>query len=104
MNKHGLTAKQIQTIENTLQPFLHKIDSVALFGSRAQGCYRSNSDIDMVLHGTITSDEIDRIYTLFQESNLPVKVDVVAYHLIRHLPLKTHIDQNQYTLWTAQND
>ena len=54
--------------------------------------YRDNSDIDMVIYGNLKEDDINRLWTLFDASPLPIKVDVQAYSLITYEPLKNHID------------
>jgi predicted nucleotidyltransferase len=100
MTKHGLTLQQIEVIAAILRPYADKIKTVGLFGSRAQGTYRSNSDIDMVIKGEMTKADIDRLYTLFDESSLPFKVDVNAYDLIDYPPLKDHIDAVFFSLLT----
>jgi predicted nucleotidyltransferase len=92
MTNHGLNDKQLATIRQILAPFATQIERVGLFGSRATGRYRSDSDIDMVLYGTLDEKTVDRIITLFNESSLPMKVDIQAYHLITYPPLKAHID------------
>ncbi len=43
---------------------------------------------------------LDRIFTLLNDSNLPVKVDVQSYDLITYPPLKEHIDANMLLLFT----
>ena len=65
---------------------------VGLFGSRATGTARPNSDVDLVVYGDIGQPVVDRLWTLFDESGLARTVDVVAYDLIEHPPLKAHID------------
>lgn len=92
MADHGLNERQIEMIRSVLCAAADKIDSVGLFGSRATGKYRDNSDIDLVLYGPLAQDDIDRLWTLFDSSDLPIKVDVVGYDLIQHPPLKEHID------------
>jgi predicted nucleotidyltransferase len=92
MARHGLTMRQLGVIADTLRPYLDKISSVGLFGSRAVGSYRDNSDIDMVLFGTLEAKDVDRLHSLFEDSSLPMSVDVTAYHLIDYPPLKAHID------------
>ena len=94
---HGLTDSQLQTIKNILREFPAQVESVSLFGSRATGTYKSNSDIDLVLYGDIDSDSIDRLWTLFHESNLPYKVDVNAYQFARY---PEHIDSRAKVLFT----
>lgn len=81
-----------EEIRRVLMPFAGQIDSAAIFGSRATGCARVNSDIDLVLYGNLTQDQVDRLYSLFEDSNLPVSVDVVAYSPALYPPLKHHID------------
>lgn len=98
MTRHGLSPQQIRLITEILIPYAGKVDVVGLFGSRAQGTYRSNSDIDMVIKGSLNEDDVDRLYTLFDESLLPFKVDVNAYNLIDYPPLKDHIDLVFYPL------
>lgn len=68
------------------------IDRVAVFGSRATGRYRPNSDLDLVLYGSADAADCDRLWTLFQESSLPFSVDVVSYAAIDSPPLRAHID------------
>ena len=82
-----------------LLPFLPKITEVKLFGSRATGHYKSCSDIDMVLFGAdLTAKDEARIFTLFNDSMLSLKVDVVVYDLIHHSKLKKHIDAVAVTI------
>lgn len=92
MADHGLTQRQVRVIADTLRPFLGKITRVGLFGSRATGAYRENSDIDLVLYGALDAHDVDRLHTLFEESSLPMSVDVSAYHLIDYPPMKAHVD------------
>lgn len=79
-------------IADVLSPWAGRVERVALFGSRATGKARPNSDYDIVLYGALTQADVDRIWTRFTESALAVPVDVIAYDLLRHAPLKAHID------------
>lgn len=92
MPDHGLTAHQLQIIREVLAPYAGVIQQVGLFGSRAAGTARPNSDIDLVLYGPVSEAIVDRIWTLFAESGLAVTVDVIAYDLIDTPALKSHID------------
>jgi predicted nucleotidyltransferase len=94
MSQHGLSGEQVQIIQGILRLYREKIDKVGLFGSRATGTFRDNSDIDLVLYGaSLCEADIDRLHTLFEETLLPFNVDVTAYHLIDYPPLKKHIDE-----------
>lgn len=97
---HGLNAGELLILRDVLTPFASSIDRVCLFGSRANGAARENSDIDLVIHGDLDKSRIDRIWTLLDDSNLSVPVDVVGYDLIAHEPLREHIDKFEVTLFT----
>ena len=101
-NNHGLNENQLKIICRTLIPFVDYIDRISLFGSRATGLYKTNSDIDMVIYGSVDERMTNRISTLFNDSYLPLKVDVHSYNLISYQPLKEHIDNNALTLFTAE--
>jgi len=99
---HGLSTKQLNILHKALLPFAEQIELVGLFGSRATGVYRSNSDIDLVIYGSINEKTVDRIFTLLNDCNLPVKVDVQAYNLIANASLKSHIDSKMLLLFTQE--
>ncbi|MFN9789627.1 MAG: nucleotidyltransferase family protein [Holosporales bacterium] len=92
MPDHGLSLRQLETIRAILAPHRGTITKAGLFGSRALGTYRPNSDIDLVLYGPIPEAIITDLKSAFEESILPMRVDVVAYDLITYPPLKAHID------------
>ena len=102
MMNHGLTEKQLELIRDILKDFAPAIDSVYLFGSRADGTYKSHSDIDMVVHGSLDEATVDRLWTCFYESSLPYKVDINAYHLINYSPLKEYIDRSARLLFSKR--
>ncbi|MCX5920763.1 MAG: nucleotidyltransferase domain-containing protein [Candidatus Melainabacteria bacterium] len=89
---HGITLEQLKIIHTILKPFSNEITHVGLFGSRATGAYKPYSDIDLVLYGNVADTTLSRLWTLFDESILPVKVDLQAYNLIEYAALKAHID------------
>ena len=90
---HGLTDNQVRLIGLILEPYKDVITEVGLFGSRATGNYRPNSDIDVVLYGDIPPETVEEIHTKFEESTeLPYKVDVVGYNTITNPALKQSID------------
>ena len=97
---HGLIPSQVQKIKSIVSQSAPEAERVALFGSRANGTYKNYSDIDLVIYGDMDRATINRLSTLFLESNLPYKVDVVAYKLVSYPPLKQHIDDHNKTLFT----
>ena len=88
----GLTADHRDLLRDILATSGDRIDRVAVFGSRATGRYRPNSDLDLVLYGSADAADCDRLWTLFQESSLPFSVDVVSDAAIDSSPLRAHID------------
>lgn len=87
-----LDTASLDILKSILSEFSQKIDRVTLFGSHATGLARANSDIDLVVHGSLSQADVDRLWTLFDDSALSVPVDVIAYNLSIYPPLKRHID------------
>ena len=102
MTDHGLSEKQMNLIRDIIVEFAPAVESVSIFGSRATDSHRTYSDIDMVLYGDIEDRTVDRLWTCFNESSLPYKVDLVAYDLVEYPPLKAHIDQFAKVLLTEE--
>ncbi|MFM9977957.1 MAG: nucleotidyltransferase family protein [Sphingomonadaceae bacterium] len=100
MTGFALGPQRLAVIRQILVPFADQIDRVALFGSHAAGMARDNSDIDLVIYGAISEEAIDRLWTLFDDSDLSVKVDVVAYGDHLYPPLKAHIDGSSRQIFT----
>jgi predicted nucleotidyltransferase len=71
-----------------------RIKAVTIFGSRAKGNYRNNSDIDLCVEANALTlvdlfklnDEIDELY-------LPWKVDLILMHSIDNKELVQHIQR-----------
>lgn len=101
MSVSGVLAEDLERIRSILAPYREKINEVVLFGSRATGAARLNSDIDLAIYGRLTDGDIGRLWTLFEESSISVSVDIVAYNQDLYLPLRQHIDQTKKVLFTA---
>ncbi len=80
-------------VRGVLAPFAERIERVGVFGSRALGNARPQSDIDLVLWGDLDDATLARLWTLFDESGLAVSVDVVAYGPELPPPFRRHIDR-----------
>lgn len=103
MIDHGLSERHLNLIRDLIREFAPDVESVSLFGSRATNSHKNYSDIDMVLYGDIKEDTVDRLWTCFNESNLPYKVDLIAYQLVNYPPpLKAHIDRFARILFSAE--
>ena len=102
MSRHGLSQNELLLISKILMPFSEKIEKVGIFGSRATKQYTDYSDIDLVLYGDLTPQETARLNTLFDESNLGLKVDLINYKDIKHPSLLQHIDSCAKVLFTQK--
>jgi uncharacterized protein len=92
IKKNMLTKLDRDTLKSILSQYQDKIHKVTLFGSRATGLAKRNSDIDLVIHGSLSEADTDRLWTLFDDSSLSVPIDLIAYNQNIYPPLKQHID------------
>ena len=60
-NLHQLSQQQLAVLRAVLAPFADRIELVGIFGSRATGMARPNSDIDLVLYGDVEAAVVDRL-------------------------------------------
>ena len=88
----GLEDTKIAKIINVLAQF-EQVKKAAVFGSRATGTYKDNSDIDIVLYDDVDYKTLVRIKQQLEELPLPYFFDVKSYDAITHQPLKEHIDK-----------
>ena len=99
----GLTAKQWEEFQSVLGRFA-QIDNCLLYGSRATGHHHRASDIDLALIGDdLTWSVINQIKTAFEESLLPVFVDVLHYQsLSDDNPIKKQIDLHGVSIYARE--
>ncbi|MCK9451523.1 MAG: nucleotidyltransferase domain-containing protein [Bacteroidales bacterium] len=90
---YGLKDTAIEKIQSVFSKY-DAIDKALLYGSRAKGNFRNNSDIDLSLVG-----ELLDLSTLFSIENdldellLPYKIDLSLFHKIENQDLIAHIDR-----------
>ena len=71
-----------EIIENILAVFRQnpKIAEVILYGSRAKGCYKNGSDIDLCIKGDyLTLQDLNKISLALDDLFLPYSFDNHAY-------------------------
>lgn len=76
-----------------LAPFADRIERVGVFGSRALGGAKPQSDIDLVIWGSLDDASMARLWTEFDESSLAVPVDIVVHGTVLPPALRRHIDR-----------
>lgn len=104
MRTYGLEKKHLDFIKKAFNKVFAKdeLPDVYLFGSRATGKHRKNSDIDLAIKAKNNPNfKIDKLKNLFEESDLPYKVDLVNWHEIidDYLP---SIKKEKRLLWSAK--
>lgn len=100
--KFGLKNQTIHAISEVFR--MHPQIGVAiLYGSRAKGNYRPNSDIDLTLKGeNLDLTELLKIENELDDLLLPYKIDLSVYHNIENKDLLDHIDRVGVVFYTRQ--
>lgn len=74
----GLESDDYKFIQETLKPLTESGAKIYCFGSRARGDHKKFSDLDLMVEGSGSYDnELGLIKESFEESRLPIKVDIV---------------------------
>ena len=69
-----------------------RVEKVVLFGSRAKGTQRPNSDIDLALFGAeLTLDDHAQLASQLAQLPLAQELDLVLVHTIENSDLLDHI-------------
>jgi predicted nucleotidyltransferase len=92
MNGPALSPEEIDRIRSVFQRHA-EVKAVKLFGSRAKGTHRAQSDVDLALWGEIDELGAQAIAAELDELPLPYRYDVVAFASIRLQALRDHIER-----------
>jgi uncharacterized protein len=90
MKDIGLPSHEIDLILDVFRRF-PAISEVVVYGSRAKGTHRPESDIDLALMGIDDEVQAETVADELEELPLPYQFDVKAYNSIKHVPLQEHI-------------
>ena len=83
----GLDKETLKEIHRILYSF-PKVKEAVLFGSRAKGCPKKGSDIDIAIIGEkINLDDISTILAIFEASLIPFMIDLVDFRGIKNAGL-----------------
>lgn len=85
----GVNEKTLKIIKGIFQKY--EIDKKVIFGSRARGDYRYNSDIDIAVFGHIDRKIFNRLAGELMESDCIYKIDLVHFEKINNEELKKDI-------------
>ncbi|MDR2549042.1 MAG: nucleotidyltransferase domain-containing protein [Desulfobulbus sp.] len=92
LSASGLDEAALGLLRETLAaaPMLR---SAWLFGSRAKGTARSNSDIDIAVEGLAQSLAVESLRDRLNELPLPYAVEVQPLENIKNIELREHISR-----------
>lgn len=97
---HGLSTETVATIHAIFSRF-PQIERAILFGSRAKGCARPGSDIDLTLVGRIDHATLSKIEEALDDSPLPYLFSLSAYANLKDPDLLAHIDRVGVVFYAA---
>jgi predicted nucleotidyltransferase len=86
----GLNENTINRINSVFSQY-PEINNVLIYGSRAQGNYRSGSDIDLTILGDITYQQLSQIETQLDDLLLPYTIDLSIFTQIDNPDLVAHV-------------
>lgn len=86
----GLPENTIEAIRQALAA-CPGVEKAVIYGSRAKGAFRPGSDIDLVLYGSISDDDLLRLLNRLDELNTPYLFDITRYQDIDNDELYAHI-------------
>ena len=84
----GLLNNHVELIVETLKKF--NASRAVVFGSRAKGNWRDNSDIDIAVFDVA---HLPGLIAQLDELPMPYKFDIVDYKAINNKSLREHIDR-----------
>ncbi len=90
---YGLSLEHIIKIK-TIFISKKEIDEDVLYGSRAKGNYKPNSDIDLTIKGNkVTPEILNKISLQLDDLLLPYKFDISLFNQIKNVDILEHIDR-----------
>lgn len=91
--RFGLPAHAVDQIREVMQNHA-EVEECLIYGSRAKGNFRNNSDIDLTLKGTaLTFSDLLRIESELDDLLLPYQIDLSLFEKIDNRELLDHIDR-----------
>ena len=100
---YGLPPHTLAVIISVLAQY-PAIQSAIIYGSRAKGNYRPNSDIDLTLHAPgLSWQDQTRLEDALDDLLLPYKIDLSLYHQLTNPDLIAQIQQHGIVCYRASD-
>ncbi len=80
------------------------IQKVILYGSRAKGNFRPNSDIDLTIMGDLNWQSFTRLESELDDLLLPYKIDLSLFAHLENTRLIEHIERVGKVFYQKEND
>ncbi len=91
--KFGLTLENITKINSVFQKY-PEIQEVIIYGSRAKGTFKPESDIDLTIKGPdLSYDQLNKISLEMDDLLLPYMMDISKLQQIENPDLIEHINR-----------
>jgi predicted nucleotidyltransferase len=94
-----LSEREFATVAAVLASAAARIGAVKVFGSRATGRARPGSDLDLVVFPPSPGGALNDLRFAFEESDLPIHVDVLAWDDIESQSLRDEIGRRAVPLF-----
>lgn len=100
----GISQKSLDILLGAFESF-RGVVSAKVFGSRAKGCAKEGSDIDICLYVDESFSIKDKLGLIrkLEESSLPYKADVLVFGELQNESLKEHIELVGVTVYERAN-
>ncbi len=99
--KTGLTDDEMVRVRAALEA-VPAVEKAVLFGSRAMGLARSNSDVDILLYGdALRTRDVLRVASLLDATTLPYQFDLIRYDA-NNAALLEHVRQYGKVIFQRQ--
>ncbi len=93
MTRYGLKEEEINWLGHNFAQY-PEIEEVVLYGSRAKGCHKPFSDVDITLKGSkLTRNILRDLQMKLYDSIMPYEFDVSLFATLKNEDLIDHINR-----------